>query len=149
MKTHFLGQGYNASTDKAVGTLLTQYLTEKHFNKFTCMSAFASEAALLGLASSIQVAKNNFEELSIIVGVDQNGTSKKALLALCELEANSFVFYQKEAPIFHPKIYLFEGKENRLIIGSSNLTAQGLFGNIESSLLVEFSDNDEEGLALL
>ena len=32
--------------------------------------------------------------------------------------------------IFHPKIYLFEGTDkSELIIGSSNLTSQGLFTN--------------------
>ena len=46
--------------------------------------------------------------------------------------------------IFHPKIYLFEGgTKSALIIGSSNLTAQGLFSNIEASLLIKI-DKDED-----
>jgi phosphatidylserine/phosphatidylglycerophosphate/cardiolipin synthase-like enzyme len=60
------------------------------------------------------------------------------------------IFYQEESPIFHPKIYLFEGKnEIKLIIGSSNLTARGLFGNVEISLLVEFTERDTQGNELL
>lgn len=149
MNVRFLGQGYTTSVENAVGTLLVQYLSEEHFRSFTCISAFTSEAALKGLHSHLENAKHFFENLTFIVGIDQGGTSKSALIALNELEVSSFVFYQKEAPIFHPKIYLFEGRENRLIIGSSNLTAQGLFGNVESSLLIEFSVGDTEAMALV
>lgn len=45
---------------------------------------------------------------------------------------------------------MFEGEiETRLIIGSSNLTTNGLFSNIESSILLEFDNSDSEGLVLL
>src|SRR5690606_172589 len=45
---------------------------------------------------------------------------------------------------FHPKVYLFEGKEkSELIIGSSNLTSKGLFVNVEASLLVSIDNSIE------
>jgi HKD family nuclease len=86
----------------------------------------------------------------LIVGIDQEGTSKEASEGILNLDIASYIFYQAEAVIFHPKIYLFEGdKEFKLLIGSSNLTGRGLFRNVESSLLIEFNIDDKEGAALL
>ena len=150
MKISFLGQGIEPASINAVGHLLVKYLKEKKFNSFTGFSAFASEAGIYGLAGHINSAKKNFKKLTIIVGIDQGGTSKEALEEILSLNIESYIFYQKENPIFHPKFYLFEGtNEVKIILGSSNLTGTGLFTNIESSLLVEFNQTDKDGLALL
>jgi len=150
MKISFLGQGIEPTSKNAVGNLLVKYLKEKKFNSFTGFSAFASEAGIYGLSGHINSAKKNFKNLTIIVGIDQGGTSKEALEEILSLNIESYIFYQKENPIFHPKFYLFEGTNDvKIILGSSNLTGTGLFTNIESSLLVEFNKTDKDGLALL
>lgn len=150
MKTTFLGQGFESSSVDAIGNYLIKYLNQQDFHSFTGISAFASEAGIFGLSGHIQTAKNAFKNLSLIVGIDQDGTSKEALEEILNLNIDSYIFYQNEAPIFHPKIYLFEGeKEIKLIVGSSNLTGRGLFRNVESSLLIEFDITDSEGATLL
>lgn len=150
MNITFLGQGYEPLSKNSVGNHLLELLSQKGFNAFTGISAFASEAGVFGLSGHIQSAKQNFKNLTLIVGIDQEGTSKEALEEILNLNINGYIFYQSEAPIFHPKIYLFEGdKEIKLIVGSSNLTGRGLFTNVESSLLIEFDITDKEGLALL
>lgn len=150
MKVSFLGQGIEPTSKNAVGNLLVKFLKEKKFNSFTGFSAFASEAGIYGLSGYINSAKKHFKKLTIIVGIDQGGTSKEALEEILSLNIESYIFYQKENPIFHPKFYLFEGTNDvKIILGSSNLTGTGLFTNIESSLLVEFNQTDNEGLALL
>lgn len=150
MKISFLGQGIEPTSKNAVGHLLVKYLKEKKFNSFTGFSAFASEAGIYGLSGHINSAKKNFKKLTVIVGIDQGGTSKEALEEILSLNIESYIFYQKENPIFHPKFYLFEGTNDvKIILGSSNLTGTGLFTNIESSLLVEFNQTDKDGLALL
>lgn len=150
MKISFLGQGIEPASKNAVGHLLVKYLKEKKFNSFTGFSAFASEAGIYGLSGHINSAKKNFKNLTIIVGIDQGGTSKEALEEILSLNIESYIFYQKENPIFHPKFYLFEGiNDVKIILGSSNLTGTGLFTNIESSLLIEFNQTDKDGLALL
>lgn len=47
---------------------------------------------------------------------------------------------------FHPKVYLFEGKEEAsAIVGSSNLTAGGLYTNLEAAIWLEkLSSKGEE-----
>jgi len=123
---------------------------ENKFNSFTGISAFASEAGVVGLSEYIASGAEFYKNLNLIVGIDQEGTSKKALKEINDLRINSYIFYQNESPIFHPKIYLFEGEtDTTLIVGSSNLTARGFFGNIESSLMVEFKNDNPEGIQLL
>ncbi|MCK5168429.1 MAG: phospholipase D family protein, partial [Bacteroidales bacterium] len=139
MKISFLGQGFEHESKNAIGNLIIKLFSEDKFYSFTGIAAFASELGAVALKDCISKNREQFSSLNLIVGVDQEGTSKNALEEINSLDINSYIFYQKESPIFHPKIYLFEGEENiTLIVGSSNLTGKGLFGNIESSLLVEF-----------
>lgn len=150
MRTTFLGQGYEDQSLNAVGNYLMNYLELSCFDSFTGISAFASESGVYGLSHFLNVAKRTFTHLNLIVGVDLEGTSKEALEEILALNINSYIFYQKEQPIFHPKIYLFEGPSDiKIIIGSSNLTRGGLFTNVESSILIEFNSDDSEGLAFL
>lgn len=144
MEIQLLGQGYEKESANSVGNHLIKLLADKEFESFTAMSAFLSQAGIAGLSKHINKAKEHLKVITIITGVDQKGTSKEALEALIELDVKAYVFYQPSITIFHPKIYLFEGvKKSILIIGSSNLTAQGLFSNIETSLLIKI-DNEED-----
>jgi HKD family nuclease len=141
MIIQLLGQGYDPISADSVGNLLIKFLNDKHFSKFTGISAFASQPGINGLSKHIKNAKEYFDKLTIIVGVDQKGTSKEALEALLDLQIDAYVFYHPAVAIFHPKIYLFEGKKRtELLIGSSNLTAQGLFTNIETSIHVSINN---------
>ncbi len=150
MKIIFLGQGFESESNNSVGNTVVKLFKESKFNTFTGISAFASEAGVAGLSECIASGAQFYKTLNLIVGIDQEGTSKNALKEINNLGINSYIFYQKESPIFHPKIYLFEGEnDTALIIGSSNLTARGFFDNIESSLMVEFKNNNLEGIRLL
>jgi len=79
MKTTFLGQGFESSSVDAIGKYLIQFLNRQDFHSFIGISAFASEAGIFGLSGHIQTAKAVFKNLSLIVGIDQEGTSKEAL----------------------------------------------------------------------
>lgn len=153
MNIKFLGQGFEATSTNAVGKHLITYLNQTNFHSFTAISAFASQAGIFGLAGHIHRAKQSFQtpqKITFIVGVDQQGTSKEALEEIKGLNIDAYIFHQLEVPIFHPKIYLFEGnEETKLIIGSSNLTGTGLFVNVEGSLLIEFENNDQEGASIV
>ena len=144
MNITLLGQGFEAVSEHSVGKQLIKFFAEKDFHTFTGISAFASQAGVNGLSKHIAAAKKHLNIITIVTGVDQKGTSKEALEALLNLKINAFVFYQPSFTIFHPKIYLFEGADkSELIIGSSNLTSQGLFTNVEASLLVSIDNSIE------
>lgn len=98
-----------------------------------------------GFSKHIANAKKHLKVVTIVTGVDQKGTSKEALEALLDLDVEVYVFYQPSMTIFHPKIYLFEGDtKSELILGSSNLTSQGLFTNVEASLLVSIDNRNAD-----
>ncbi|HRE64920.1 MAG TPA: phospholipase D family protein [Ferruginibacter sp.] len=144
MNITLLGQGFEATSQNSVGNHLVKFFASKDFHTFTGIAAFASQAGIRGLSKHIKTAKKHLNIITIVTGVDQKGTSKEALEELMALDINAFVFYQPSITIFHPKMYLFEGVEkSELIIGSSNLTSQGLFTNIETSLLVSIDNSSE------
>lgn len=145
MKLQLLGQGFEPKSKHSVGNHLIAFFNDTDYHTFWGMSAFASKAGVSGLSRQITKATTHFKSITLIVGIDQNGTSKEALEALIDLKINTYIFYQPSATIFHPKIYLFEGDtKSALIVGSSNLTAHGLFSNIETSLLIYLENNIEE-----
>lgn len=142
MEIEILGQGFEPLSEKAAGNVLMDYFTNKDFNSFTVISAFATLSGVKGISKFISEAthlKNNL----IVVGVNEKVTSKEALEEILRIEnIKSYVFYANNNSIFHPKIYLFEGNQTSvLIIGSSNLTGRGLFTNIEASLQVTIDNN--------
>ncbi len=142
MNIILLGQGFEEKSANSVGNQLIKFFADKDFHTFTGISAFASQAGIRGLSKHIKTAKKHLNIITIVTGVDQKGTSKEALEELLALDINAFVFYQPSITIFHPKIYLFEGNDKcELIIGSSNLTSQGLFSNVEASLYVSIDNS--------
>ncbi len=144
MNITLLGQGFEAASEHSVGKQLIKFFADKDFHTFTGISAFASQAGVRGLSNHIKRAKKHLNIITIVTGVDQKGTSKEALEELLALDIDAYVFYQPSITIFHPKIYLFEGADKcELIIGSSNLTSQGLFTNVEASLLVSIDNSVE------
>lgn len=144
MNITLLGQGFEATSANSVRNQLIKSFADKDFHTFTGISAFASQAGMRGLSKHIKTAKKHLGIITIVTGVDQKGTSKEALEELLALKINAYVFYQPSITIFHPKIYLFEGAaKSELIIGSSNFTSQGLFTNIEASILVNIDNSLE------
>ncbi|MCK8491771.1 phospholipase D-like domain-containing protein [Spirosoma sp. RP8] len=150
MNKRILSQGITDNIEHSVGSFLLDNLISDQNHTFTAISAFASEAGINGLTESIEQAKQQGKTINIIVGVDQKSTSKEALEAILNLDINSYIFFQKNFSIFHPKIYLFEGNHtSQLVIGSSNLTRQGLFMNVEASLCLELSHENDADLEIL
>ena len=150
MDIKLLGQGIEPASIDSVGNHLVALFKKDGFHTFTAISAFVSEAGINGIANSINAERDKYKKIVIITGVDQKGTSKEALEALLNLDIESYVFYQPSSSIFHPKIYLFEGDDKcELIIGSSNLTAHGLFVNVEASLLISIENGKEEDYGII
>ncbi|GGK08990.1 phospholipase D-like domain-containing protein [Parabacteroides faecis] len=150
MQIHLISQGYGSESEHTLGSLLVELISEKAYGAFTAISAFASEGGVNGIAKHLSKAKDHLKKITIIVGVDQKGTSEEALKALLKIGVKVFIYYQKGNAIFHPKIYLFEGSnKSELILGSSNLTVQGLFSNVEASLWITLDVNDEDDIAVI
>jgi hypothetical protein len=71
------------------------------------------------------------------VGLDDEITSIEALEALLQISLDSTLFYTVSDFIYHPKLYLMNGeKQATAIVGSANLTRDGLFRNVEFATAV-------------
>ncbi|WP_276976824.1 hypothetical protein, partial [Flavobacterium filum] len=79
MNITLLGQGFEATSKNSVGNILIKFFADKDFHTFTGMSAFASQAGIRGLSKHIKAAKKHLNIITIVIGVDQKGTSKEAL----------------------------------------------------------------------
>ena len=86
-------------------------------------------------------------KLSFVVGIDLQNTSMEGLRALLDLEVHghceTYVYHNEAGSVFHPKLYLFRNEEEaRLIVCSNNLTAAGLYANVEAGLELDTALTD-------
>jgi len=142
----FIGQGLDPESDATAGNFVIDSLESKNYSSFNAFVAFVSTGGLRNVIDQLIAFKEVGGIIKLFLGVDLNATSKEALEQLLENEIDSYVVYSPNNIIYHPKIYAFEGAEQkRAIIGSSNLTESGLFQNIEASVCFDFASDDENG----
>ena len=151
MELRFIGQGLDPSSDSTTGNLIIDSLIDEEFKSFNAFVAFVSIGGINNIIDELRSFKTRGGAIRLYIGVDLNGTSKEALDKLMELEIEAYIIFSPNNIIYHPKIYAFEGKTfSRAIVGSSNLTERGLFQSIESSVCVNFhNEEDEIGIQFL
>ncbi|WP_290452687.1 phospholipase D family protein [uncultured Muribaculum sp.] len=138
METIIIGQGYNLTENTSVAQELINQFESNRYSTFTCLVAFASYGGISALTKYILDAKEKGVIIKVILGVDQQGTSKEALEEVLTWGVDAKIYHTLSAPIFHPKIYLFENEDIfTMIVGSNNLTEMGLVKNVECSLLIK------------
>lgn len=141
MSVNLIGQGYSPAVGSSAAVELIRLLTDNTYTSFTCVVAFASRDAVSALSTYIYDAKQRGCNIKIIVGIDQGGTSRQALEEINALNVSAYIFHLDSpgnSVIFHPKIYLFEGNgKYAALIGSNNLTTNGLARNTECATLIK------------
>lgn len=146
MSVSLIGQGYSPTIGSSVAVELMRLFQDTAYNSFTGIVAFASRDAVSALSPYISTARTQGWEVKIVVGIDQGGTSKQALDEIETLGVRSYIYHINHpgnSVIFHPKIYLFEGADKyAAIIGSNNLTTNGLVRNAECATLIRGSKED-------
>lgn len=149
MKIEFLGHGIFEEQDNTVGNYLHKSFKDKNFDTFKCFVAYTTLSGLSIFIDELEKVKLNYKKIEFYLGVDDNGTSREALLELLEKEIDTYIYYnptKRTRAIYHPKLYIFNGeKANRILIGSSNLTRPGLFNNVETSLAIDFVSGNFQG----
>ncbi len=152
MKATFLGHGLDKGDKNNVGKQLAVSLKSKEYSNFYGFVAFASISGTKMLELSLEKAKSNFDKIRFYIGIDNRGTSKEALESLLKQKIETYIYRDKRKFVtYHPKLFLFEGKKfTRIIIGSSNLTSQGIKTNLESSIQLDFrTKTDKQGQKLI
>lgn len=140
----FRSQPFAGSPDS--GSLLGEALANPTIEKVTFVVAWARYGGLARLESEINAFRARGGFLRIILGVDLDAATVPGLLLAGKLSDEAYVFHDQGGGTFHPKVYLAEGSEEAvLLVGSSNLTAGGLYGNFESSLEARFALPEDAG----
>lgn len=149
MIVEYIGQGLYDEESYTCGNHICSALNSDFFSDMNFFVAFLRRTGLFEIIKFLKKAKDEGKNLTFYVGIDQKVTSRQALEKLLELNIPTYV-YNSSSYIYHPKVYLFEGKDkNRVIIGSSNFTNNGLFNNVEASVLLDFTSLDKSGMKFL
>jgi len=133
-----------ADRDEWLGYKLRSLLEsrgENGFVIFRLMVAFVKTSGLIRIANAIGAFRENGGRIEAVVGVDSRGTSKQGLHMLYGLADEVYVYHDTSLNrTFHPKLYLLANPGNNatVLIGSSNLTAGGLFTNYEIMTQIDF-----------
>lgn len=121
------------------GDILKERLEDERYSKFYFAVAFLRRSGLDYIGESLSEFLDRDGEVFAAAGIDNKITTREALEQLSALATQSTIFNTTSDFIFHPKFYLLEGESNAvLIIGSGNLTRDGLFRNVEFGTIIEF-----------
>lgn len=125
-----------------LGNEVKKELSSGRYSECRIAVAYARTSGVSRILDDLETFSKSGGQTSIIAGIDQRNTSYQALIN-ARTFADLYIHHDKNFDItFHPKIYAFGNSEiERLFIGSSNLTAGGLFLNYEANLGVELDSN--------
>lgn len=120
-----------------VGDVLNNAISDAAYQRFSFAAAYMRMSGWDRLAGSIDNLRNRGGSISGAVGIDQKITTIEALEALSRISMNSTIFYTVSGFIYHPKLYLMSGTDQAIaVVGSANLTRDGLFRNVELSTAI-------------
>ncbi|GGA29012.1 MULTISPECIES: phospholipase D-like domain-containing protein [Salipiger] len=138
---------YNQPLSIRFGTELLKHIDSKtgiepFWDSLDIAVAWVRATGMAYLSDALARFLGHGGQLCFIVGIDLQNTSKEGLQALLDLEAHgaseTYVYHNEAGSVFHPKLYLFRNEEEaRLIVGSNNLTAAGLYTNVEAGLQLD------------
>jgi hypothetical protein len=120
--------------DLALIELLRDALASDVYESFTVVVAWARPSGLNLIKDDVQAFRDSGGHTHAIVGIDEGGATVEGLTVAVSMFDVAEVLYDPKGGTFHPKIYLFKGPaEALLVVGSNNLTAGGLYYNYEAA----------------
>ncbi len=130
-----------------VGDFLNKAIADDICQQFRFAVAYMRMSGLDRLGASIDALLNRGGHVSGAVGVDAEITSIEALEALSQISSDSTIFYTISGFIYHPKLYLMSSDRQAIaVVGSPNLTSDGLFRNIELATAINLNFDDSMDL---
>lgn len=82
-------------------------------------------------------------EARVFIGTDHGLTEPEALLAISSMGVGVYI-PTRYTGIYHPKVAVLHGASTRLIVGSNNLTRNGLRQNIEFGCFMRFEETPND-----
>lgn len=130
-----------------IGNIINQELQNAQSARIAI--AFLKYSGIKVIEKSLDQCLKNNGSVEIIAGLDFKTTDPQSMHYLIQLQKSTpnlkfYCYGDKDANknniVFHPKIYLFQGKrETTGIVGSTNLTGGGLMTNFETNVIFKES----------
>jgi hypothetical protein len=134
----FVGQPF-APGDAAASTL-RDALADGDTRHLSVAVAWTRFGGLVRIADDLRAFRARGGRCKLITGIDEGGATRPGLALALLLFDEVRILHDTGGRTFHPKLYLAEGPSSaRLLVGSSNLTAGGLYFNFEASVEARFA----------
>jgi len=135
LRTRFVNQPFGpAGTPQTLGELLTAEIRTLGYRSLEFRVAFATSSGTSRLFGPIREFVQRGGRAVVHVGLSNGVTSAQAAEQLLLAGASVFGFETGGSVLVHPKMYLLRGGGRVWVsIGSSNLTADGLYRNFEAN----------------
>jgi len=144
MKLRFLGQPI-VDFGGWTSDWLTAALESSDVTFLEVATAWLRSSGISPLSRQLRDFSARGGSTSLLVGIDQGGTTRQGLATALDVFQSVRIYHEPGARSFHPKVLLAYGvRQAHVLIGSSNLTAGGLFNNYEASFAAVLDLNEIE-----
>jgi phospholipase D-like protein len=121
-----------------LGSDITEQLLSHHYNRVHIFSAFVTSSGTQRLGPALRAVIEAGGIVRALVGVANHLTSMQAVADLLDIGAEVTGLHTGGSILYHPKVYLLQGQDRAWIsVGSSNLTGNGMYRNIETNTIIE------------
>lgn len=144
VQVRFLAQPFADGRD--LRDFLSAVGTDVDLMQLDVVVAWAKRSGLSRLQPHLETIRDRGGHARLVVGIDEGGATRQGLELARALFDNVHVFHDRSGRTFHPKIYLATGEvAARLLVGSHNATAGGVFFNYEAGVesVLTLPDDDD------
>ena len=134
MEISFNAQPFDDGRD--LSDFLDSVAADTELVQLDIIVAWAKRSGLGRIQNHLKTIRDRVgAETRLVVGIDEGGATEQGLRLSLELFTKVYVFHDPSGRTFHPKIYAAWGSSHgRLLVGSNNLTAGGVYYNYEAAL---------------
>lgn len=126
---------------------LSAIAADEDLTQLDVVVAWAKRSGLSRLQPHLETIRDRGGQMRVIVGIDEGGATHQGLELAKALFDSVHVFHDRSGRTFHPKVYLAAGASSaRLLVGSHNATAGGVYFNYEAGVESELTLPDDEAL---
>lgn len=120
-----------------LGTDIVAELTSGLYNEVHILSAFVTSSGTQRIGPALGAMTCAGGRVRALIGVNNGITSGQAVEDLCAAGVEVLGFHTGGSILYHPKVYLLRGPNCAwLSVGSSNLTGDGMYRNIETNTIL-------------
>lgn len=138
MQVRFVAQPFADGRD--LRDFLSAVTADADLTQLDVVVAWAKRSGLSRLQPHLEALRDRGGQMRLVVGIDEGGATRQGLELARTLFDRVHVFHDRTGRTFHPKVYLAAGVDSaRLLVGSHNATAGGVYFNYEAGLESELT----------